>query len=542
MGESREKQFFDALNSDARAEDSDELSGAAASPAPAQTAPRGWQPAGSNPPEQFAGRGGGHDPASGKHHGDGAGSDAGADPVPGGERGNPQQGHVEHDGRGPGAEMLPPPQDAGTGPQAMVGLTGQQPRDPADFTGSSGPAPAPSSEQYPLRSHGSPMPVPPEERTQVISRDVIREATSRTATGRPGGLAPSPPQRRRPPTEPDTARGPRPPSWDWQGSSSRGADGSELRSEQISASELNAPRRIASSRGWRKWLYYGTFKKINTGESPDEQQLRNLNATVGGHLRGTYSVVVLGGKGGVGKTTTTAAVGSTFASLRNDKTIAIDANPDRASNLADRIDPKATDSFKEVLADPHLQRYSDIRSHVGQNDPAGLDVLGNRYQADRPPLTARTYGDTHERLQRFYSVLISDSGTDVDHPVFNGLMGRADALIMVASTAPDGAKGAAELMDWAYEAGYHRLLQRTVVVINDVRGGTGKAHRALVTSLVEKFSRWVGDQRVFVVPFDPHIASAGVIDLNELRPPTRRRFLEITAKVAGGFNSSEDPR
>jgi MinD-like ATPase involved in chromosome partitioning or flagellar assembly len=289
-------------------------------------------------------------------------------------------------------------------------------------------------------------------------------------------------------------------------------------------------------------LYYGTFKLINTGESPDEQVLRNLKGTVGGHLRGTYSVVVLGGKGGVGKTTTTAAVGSTFASLRNDKTIAIDANPDRASNLADRIDPRAANSFKDVLADPHLQRYSDIRSHVGQNDPAGLDVLGNRYQSDRQPLTAEIYSDTHDRLQRFYSVLISDSGTDVDHPVVPGLMTRADALIMVASTAPDGAKGAAELMDWAYEAGYHRLLQRTVVVINDVRGENGKSHRRMVDTLVEKFSRWVGPQRVFVVPFDPHIASAGVIDLNELRPATRRRFLEITAKVAEGFNSSEDWR
>jgi MinD-like ATPase involved in chromosome partitioning or flagellar assembly len=97
-------------------------------------------------------------------------------------------------------------------------------------------------------------------------------------------------------------------------------------------------------------------------------------------------------------------------------------------------------------------------------------------------------------------------------------------------------------MDWAYEAGYHRLLQRTVVVINDVRGESGKSHRKLVDSLVEKFSRWVGQQRVFVVPFDPHIASAGVIKLNELRPETRRRFLEITAQVASGFNASEDRR
>lgn len=298
------------------------------------------------------------------------------------------------------------------------------------------------------------------------------------------------------------------------------------------------PRKIPSSRGWRKWLYYGTFKLINTGESPDEQLLRNLDATVAGHLRGTYSIVVLGGKGGVGKTTTTASVGSTFAALRKDKTIAIDSNPDRASNLADRIDPSATDSYKDVLSDPNLQRYTDIRSHVGMNS-AGLDVLGNRYQSDRQPLTAQIYTDTHAQLQRFYSVLISDSGTDVDHPVIPGLMSRADALIMVASTAPDGAKGAAELMDWAYEAGYHRLLQRTVVVINDVRGEDGRSHRTLVDSLVEKFSRWVSPQRVFVVPFDPHIASAGVININELRPETRRRFLEITARVAAGFNSSE---
>lgn len=345
----------------------------------------------------------------------------------------------------------------------------------------------------------------------------------------------------------------------WVAKGSPGAGGVELRSEQISSAELVAPPKVRSSRGWRKWLHLG--------ESPDEQKLRNLNATVNTNLRGVYSIVVMGGKGGVGKTTTTAAVGSTFALLRKDRTVAIDANPDRASNLADRIDPAATNSFDDVLADPNLQRYSDIRSHVGQN-PAGLDVLGNRYQSNRQPLSTQTYVGTHDRLQRFYSVLISDSGTDVDHPVIEGLMSRADALIIVAATAADGAKGAAEMMDWAYEAGYHRLLQRSVVVINGVhskvhrklvaalvdklyyrwkgpaylRGVHGKANRKLVASLHDKFSRWLSPERVFVVPFDAHIASAGPIDIEKLSPLARRRFLEITAQVATGFNSSEEQR
>ena len=448
--------------------------------------------------------------------------------------------------RGPadqGGEPVPPPPPfrvPSSSGQSLSAAGGASPQEAPPAW----PAPARSLRRSaPSSSHGTcfemPRPATPHPRHLLVGRP------KRGAPPPSGGQRPTPPPgwpargpELRPPV-PSAPSGLRPPEWDW--SRSGGTGGAELRSEQISASELNAPRRIPSSRGWRKWLYYGTFKLINTGESPDEQLLRNLSATVAGHLRGTYSIVVLGGKGGVGKTTTAASVGSTFASLRKDKAVAIDANPDRASNLADRIDPSATHSYKDVLTDPHLQRYTDIRSHVGMNE-AGLDVLGNRYQSDRQPLTAKIYTDTHSQLQRFYSVLISDSGTDVDHQVIPGLMDRADALIMVASTAPDGAKGAAELMDWAYEAGYHRLLQRTVVVINDVRGENAKGHRKLVDSLVEKFSRWVGQQRVFVVPFDPHIASAGVIDINELRPATRRRYLEITARVASGFNSSEDRR
>lgn len=598
MTESRDQRFFDGLKNATRAEDPEAPSGATTGPQPIEPSPGPWPPPPSSPPEGFAEQ---EDPAAGKHHSDPPGDGAKVAPEPrsawgqpleragqderraGGDAGQPQpprEAVSEAEAAPPGnypqnlAQPLSPQNAPQNIAQPLSGTPetagpGWPPREPADSGDAATPPPSAGLPRRP-RPHN---PVPPEERTQFISREALREVLPPNAAppppppwgqapsaaehrDRPRGTRPSNaqrpaapppgwpaagPERPQPAADPQPSSGPSAPSWDWGSPSGTATGGAELRGEQISASELNAPRKIASSRGWRKWLYYGTFKLINTGESPDEQVLRNLNATVGGHLRGTYSVVVLGGKGGVGKTTTTAAVGSTFASLRNDKTIAIDANPDRASNLADRIDPGATNSFKDVLTDPKLQRYSDIRSHVGQNAPAGLDVLGNRYQSDRQPLTAEIYSDTHDRLQRFYSVLISDSGTDVDHPVITGLMGRADALIMVASTAPDGAKGAAELMDWAYEAGYHRLLQRTVVVINDVRGDS-KSHRKLVDTLVEKFSRWVTPQRVFVVPFDPHIASAGVIDLNELRPTTRRRFLEITAKVATGFNSSEDRR
>lgn len=599
MTESRDQQFFDALSDAGRDDGDDPPAGAPNTGAPGDSG----APAAPLPPQRFAAGPDEDDPASGRHHvdppaGEGAGgwgqpsqatghsvpswtastppSDAGSpqsSPTPAAPQVEPQEleGPFQDPANSP-LQGFPPPADEVTAQlPPSASLTGEGPADAQRHA----TAPPPAAwQQPPAGQHAphvqgpaqqdaaapalGPRPVASEERTQFLSRDALRTALSPNSSPpssgwppRPGAPQSGPEQRTNVPPPGWPAReagastgeqsvgpgGPRPPEWDW--SQGAGFGGSELRSEQISASELIAPRKIPSSRGWRKWLYVGSFKLINTGESPDEQLMRNLNATVAGHLRGTYSIVVLGGKGGVGKTTTTAAIGSTFAALRKDKVIAIDANPDRASNLADRIDPKATNSYKDVLSDRNLHGYSDIRSHVGMNEAAGLDVLGNRYQADRQPLTAKIYADTHALLERFYSVLISDSGTDVDHPVIPGLMSRADALIMVASTAPDGAKGAAELMDWAYEAGYHRLLQRTAVVINDVRGQNGSAHRKLVDSLVEKFSRWVSPQRVFVVPFDAHIASAGVIDINELRPQTRRRYLEITARLASGFNSSE---
>jgi MinD-like ATPase involved in chromosome partitioning or flagellar assembly len=604
MTESRDQRFFDALNNSGRDEDGDAQADAPNSAAAGEVPPLA---APVYPPRGFAADAQQDDPAGGRHHVDppsevggawgqpvggawgeparqadpspqpwqpAGGSDKEAPAAPEDRDVQPSEAAPQrfspsiNEPTGPAQSIPPAPPSTDRGretpgpawpqrPTADPGAAAVPPPPPGREPLFGGPAPvsAGTNPQDTPAARPAPRPVPPEERTQFLSREALREALPRNnapqgpppgwpaqgSPSRPGGQQPAPPPGWAPrgPEQPQAEpSGPRPPEWNW--SQTGGVSGgAELRSEQISASELNVPRKIPSSRGWRKWLYYGTFKLINTGESPDEQLLRNLNATVAGHLRGTYSIVVLGGKGGVGKTTTTASVGSTFASLRKDKTIAIDSNPDRASNLADRIDPSATDSYKDVLSDPNLQRYTDIRSHVGMNS-SGLDVLGNRYQSDRQPLTAQIYIDTHAQLQRFYSVLISDSGTDVDHPVIPGLMDRADALIMVASTAPDGAKGAAELMDWAYEAGYHRLLQRTVVVINDVRGEGGRSHRKLVDSLVEKFSRWVSPQRVFVVPFDPHIASAGVIDINELRPETRRRYLEITARVAGGFNSSED--
>lgn len=314
--------------------------------------------------------------------------------------------------------------------------------------------------------------------------------------------------------------------------------------EQLRASDLVTRRKIPPGHGWRKLLYRLSSGSINTGESSDEQQVRKLNTQVAAPFRGTYSIAVLGGKGGAGKTTITAAIGSVFASLRRDMVVAIDTDPAQAANLAARIDPSASSSFREILADQQLRRYADVRSHVGEN-AVGLDVLAsNPHFNGRHAVDANAYAATHERLERFYSLLIVDCGVDLQHPVMTGVLGTANAVVMVASAVPDGAEGAAKQIDWMGDRRYRSLVSRLILVINHIRGHTNrkdkKQSEQLVATLVERFSRWFPPERIFEIPFDPHIAAAGVVDLDQLRPHTRRRFLELTAAVASGFSTTTD--
>ena len=159
-------------------------------------------------------------------------------------------------------------------------------------------------------------------------------------------------------------------------------------------------------------------------------------------------------------------------------------------------------------------RYSDMRSHVGQNK-AGLDVLASApHVSGRQAVDAALFSDVHQRL----AALLHSA----DRRLRCGLRITGDgwrarhchAVVMVASAVPDGAEGAAGQMDWLGEAGYHQLIVATGVGDQPHPSGVHQPQdrretEELVATLVERFGRWVPPERIFVVPFDPHIARAG---------------------------------
>ena len=202
--------------------------------------------------------------------------------------------------------------------------------------------------------------------------------------------------------------------------------------DNIRSSELVPTRRIPPGRGWRKAVYLGSFKLINLGQSPDERYQGELDTKIRSLLRGQYKIGVLG-KGGVGKSTIAASVGSVFAELRqDDRVVAIDADTG-FGKLASRIDPSASGSYWELAADSDLYTFSDIRHRVGSNK-SGLFVLpGEAATARRRILDADIYRKATTKLDRHFTLSIIDCGSTLDSPVTREVLDDLDALIVVSS-------------------------------------------------------------------------------------------------------------
>lgn len=305
--------------------------------------------------------------------------------------------------------------------------------------------------------------------------------------------------------------------------------------DNIRSSELVPSKRTPPTRGWRKALYRGTFKRINLGRSADEREQDDLEKQIRSLLRGKYKIGVLG-KGGVGKSTISASVGSVFAGLRkDDRVVAVDADP-AFGKLASRIDPETSGSYWELAADQHLDTFADIRGRLGSNE-AGLYVLaGESATARRRILDQAIYQAATFQLDRHFTLSIVDCGSTLDSPVTRAVLDDLDALIVVSSPWYDGASAAGQTLEWLANDGYTSLLNRTVIVLNDSDGHSAKRDRAL---LVERFGQ--GGHKVIEMPYDEHLRPGGVIDLDaDINRGTHRALLKVAAACAEHFAATTD--
>ncbi|WP_211304945.1 MinD/ParA family ATP-binding protein, partial [Streptomyces albireticuli] len=298
--------------------------------------------------------------------------------------------------------------------------------------------------------------------------------------------------------------------------------------------ELSSERLLRSKPKPKKQISTNRFKFGGKKEEAERQRKLELIRTP---VLSCYRIAVISLKGGVGKTTTTTALGATLASERQDKILAIDANPD-AGTLGRRVRRETGATIRDLVsAIPSLHSYMDIRRYTSQA-PSGLEIIAN----DVDPAVSTTFNDEDYRraidlLGKQYPIILTDSGTGLLYSAMRGVLDLADQLIIVSTPSVDGASSASTTLDWLHAHGYADLVSRSVTVISGVRE-TGKMIK--VEDIVSHFeTRCRG---VVVVPFDEHLATGAEVDLEMMRPKTREAYFNLSTLVAEDFTRAQQQR
>lgn len=293
--------------------------------------------------------------------------------------------------------------------------------------------------------------------------------------------------------------------------------------------DITAARRaqLKSTSGMR-----GALNKVgfNLGLSPAEQRTEDRRARIRRQLNAPYQIAVISVKGGVGRTTIAATLGSTFAGLRPDRVVAVDANPD-FGDLPSRTAPHPYGlTLRDMAQAANLDAFSAVHSFTSINN-ADLAVLASPWSTESiEALSGREFGVAVETLRRHYNLLVVDCGTGVLDSITQMVLKTSDAIVVVTPPTVGGVKGAVATLNWLNSHGLQHLIAGSVVAI---------VHQQPVkpTVEVEQIEKLfaTAQRPTRVVPYDEHLAEGGEIDLRLLDKTTLLAFEELAAGLGDGF-------
>ena len=302
--------------------------------------------------------------------------------------------------------------------------------------------------------------------------------------------------------------------------------------ESLTTDMLLHGKRAAPGVGWRRTVYRASGGLIKIGESSANLRRRDLinrvrTPVAGGHHR----VAVMSLKGGVGKTTAAVGLGSTLASLRGDRVIAVDGNPDRGT-LSDKVRLETSATIRDLLNErAQVSRYADVRAFTSQSS-SRLEILAS----DRDPgvsvaFSADDYRAVARVLEHYYSICITDCGTGLLHSAMAGILELADQIVLVSSPSVDGARSASATLDWLEAHEYGDLVKNGVVVLSTIRPRSKSS-----VDLDRLEQHFVSRCRAVIrIPYDPHLEEGAEVELEMLNSDTADAYLSLAATVGDGF-------
>jgi MinD-like ATPase involved in chromosome partitioning or flagellar assembly len=265
-----------------------------------------------------------------------------------------------------------------------------------------------------------------------------------------------------------------------------------------------------------------------TGQRRRRELIGRVQAPV---IESQYRIVVMSLKGGVGKTTVTVGLGSTLASLRPERVIAVDANPDRGT-LGDKVALETAATVRDLLSErDQIRGYADMRAFTSQT-PAGLEIL----TSDQDPAVSVAFGAldyamVSQTLAGFYAICLTDCGTGLLHSAMAEVLRRADQIVLASTPAIDSARSADATLDWLAAHGHRDLARNAVLVLSATRP---RSRSTVSLNLLQE--HFAGRCRAVTrIPFDVRLDEGAEVELDRLGRKTADAFLGLAAVIAAGF-------
>jgi MinD-like ATPase involved in chromosome partitioning or flagellar assembly len=246
-------------------------------------------------------------------------------------------------------------------------------------------------------------------------------------------------------------------------------------------------------------------------------------------LRRCVTVAVMSPKGGVGKTTLTALLGSLFALLRRDRIVAIDNNPDFGS-LGRALAPEHgvfVDDLLEVLDSPELT-VTELDANLGRGAHGMMVLPAPTDPVRMARLDQEAYTRVIRRLQDMVGVVILDCGTGLQEPASRAALRTADQVVMVSDAEPATASLVTEAA---------ALLRREEVPIWLVVNKLGRrpAGRLDLAALETYIPHARGLVTVAPEPRAARAVSAGAFDWRDAPSSWRLAIREVAADLVAAW-------
>lgn len=286
--------------------------------------------------------------------------------------------------------------------------------------------------------------------------------------------------------------------------------------QSTSPAALTAPERTSpSARARRTWRATDYLEQLE-------------EAIVEPRLKRCATIAVVSPKGGVGKTTITALLGTLLAMVRRDRVVAVDTNPDFGS-LGRVLTPEHhlyVDDLLDRADDPGLTLTS-LDAQLGRAIH-GLMVLPAPTDPARMwRLDEDAYRKVIERLQDFAGVLLLDCGTGLQEPAAGAAIKSSEQLILVTDAQPAAASLVAEAGGLVAQTG-----RPIVLVVNKMPA------KGSVLDL-EKFARSLPEASgLVVIPEEPDPAArlaAARFDWREAPPSWQIAIRELAVQVVSDW-------